>query len=233
MCPREADNCQWLKMLGIASLALGLNACYSASDEDKPVIDLPRPETDGPLSVEQALNSRRSIRSYSSKHLRLEDASQLLWSAQGITGQAGFRSAPSAGATFPLEVYLVSGSVEEIEPGIYRYKPNGHTLTLVKEGNFLSQLASAALGQQWVRQAPANIIITAFYERTTGRYGDRGIRYVHMEAGHAGQNVYLQAESLNIGTVVIGAFSDGMVRDLLELPSGETPLYILPVGYKS
>jgi len=195
---------------------------------------LPSPNLTGTMSTEEAIFKRRSIREYADKPLTLNQLSQLLWAAQGITDPRwGFRAAPSAGATYPLEVYAVVGKdgVSELEAGVYRYNPNDHTLGLLFTGDLRGGLSAVALGQQWVAEAPLNIIITAVYERTTARYGERGTHYVHMEAGHVGQNIYLQATALGLGTVVVGAFEDAGVQKIIMLPEAHKPLYIIPVGY--
>ena len=158
--------------------------------------------------------------------MSLEEVSQLLWASSGRNLYR--RTAPSAGATYPLETYLVSGEVEELEPGIYRYTPTRHSLEITKEHDVRSRLSRAALGQGMVEEAPVNIIIAADYGRTTGHYGQRGNRYVHMEVGHVGQNVSLQAIALGLGTVMIGAFGDKEVKEVLGI--NEEPLYIIPVG---
>ena len=195
------------------------------------IVDLPVPAKDSETSIEEALLRRRSVRDYTGEPLTLSEVSQLLWAAQGITAPAwGGRTAPSAGATYPLEVYLVVGDVKNLPVGVYRYEPEGHRLVRVLESDKRVELSRAALGQAWVREGAVSIVFSAVYERTTGRYGDRGIRYVHMEVGHAGQNVHLQAISLNLGTVVVGAFHDEEVKRVLNLPDDEQPLYIMPVG---
>jgi len=192
---------------------------------------LPAPVPAGPLSLEEALASRRSVRSYRDEPLQLPWVGQILWAAQGITlDTRGYRTAPSAGATFPLEVYLVAGRVDGLEPGLYRYVPAGHLLAKVLDGDLRNELAGAALGQSQVAGAPAVFVIAADYGRTSPRYGDRAVRYVHMEAGHAGQNISLQALAYGLGTVMVGAFSDENVKSLLRLPANEDPLYIIPVG---
>lgn len=140
----------------------------------------------------------------------------------------GYRSAPSAGATYPFKVYVVVGNVGGLEPGIYHYDPSTHSLSIIKAGDFRAELQSAALDQEWVGDAPVDIILVAFYERTANVYGERGIRYVHMEAGHIGQNLYLQATALGLGTVAVGAFHDDRVAAILETEGA--PLYIFPVG---
>ncbi len=191
---------------------------------------LPDPRTDGTVSVEKALLERRSIRDYADEPVTLSDVSQLLWSAQGLTAASRYRTAPSAGALYPLEVYLVAGKVSSLTAGIYHYKPQGHELIKVADGDRRAELSNAALGQSALRQAPASLVLTAVYERTTQKYRDRGIRYVHMEAGHAAQNVCLQAVSLDLGTVVIGAFYDDDVKRVMALPGSEAPLYLIPFG---
>ena len=183
-------------------------------------------------SVETALSQRRSIRAYSGDKLTFEEVSQLLWSAQGITAPWGGRTAPSAGALYPLELYLVVGDVEGIDKGVYRYRPEEHELEKVTEGDIRAELADAALGQECVRDAAIDIVFTAVYERTTRKYGERGIRYAHMEAGHAAQNVYLQAVALDLGTVVIGAFNDSEVAKIVNVSEQGNPLYIMSVGRK-
>ena len=184
------------------------------------------------MSVEEAIKLRRSVREFSDHPLTMNLISQLLWSGQGIT--AGFkRAAPSAGATYPLTLYLVvgEGGVEEIPSGIYEYIPDSHSLSRIKGGDFRSEIATACLNQTFIAEAPVSIVIAANYERTTRRYGERGIRYVHMEAGHAGENIYLQAVALRLGTVAVGAFQDDDLHHVMELPEEEAPLYVMPVGF--
>jgi SagB-type dehydrogenase family enzyme len=177
-------------------------------------------------SIEEALNYRRSVRDYKKGPLSLEQISQLLWAASGRNLYR--RTAPSAGATYPLEIYLLVKEVEGLEPGIYHYSPSRHSLEMIKKQDVRNRLSRAALGQEMIEEAPINIIIAAEYGRTTGRYGQRGHRYVHIEVGHVGQNVSLQAISLNLGAVMIGAFGDQEVKEVLEIK--EEPLYIIPVG---
>lgn len=193
-------------------------------------VKLPEPRYDSSISIEETLLQRRSVRDYTDEPLTLQEVSQLLWAAQGITDPGGVRTAPSAGATYPLETYLVVGDVENLTEGVYRYESAEHKLVKATDGDWRVELTSAALGQSWVMEGAVSIVFTAIYERTTRRYGDRGIRYVHMEVGHAAQNVYLQAVALGLGTVVIGAFYDDQVAEILKLPQNEHPLYIMPVG---
>jgi SagB-type dehydrogenase family enzyme len=194
------------------------------------VIELPQPRQESGISVESALRQRRSVREFSGQALDLAETAQLLWAAQGITGPEGKRAAPSAGALYPLEIFLVAGKVEGLPAGVYWYRPQGHNLVRVAEGDRRTPLAAAALEQEWVKDAPAVIVISAVYERTARKYGRRAERYVPMEAGHAAQNIQLQAVALNLDSVVVGAFEDVEVERVLGLALSEQPLCLLPVG---
>lgn len=194
-------------------------------------IALPAPRTTGGMALTESLTKRRSQRRFADASISLEAVSQLLWAVQGRKGNTGRRTAPSAGALYPLETYLVAGQVDTLPPGAYRYLPGSHHIRPILAGDLRAGLAGAALGQSAVKQASAVIVLTAVYPRTTRKYGDRGGRYVHMEAGHAAQNLCLQATALGLGAVPIGAFEDAAVARLLHLPDDEAPLYILPVGF--
>jgi SagB-type dehydrogenase family enzyme len=229
-----------LVVLGAAGLVLASAYLFFYREEapeqlpelEGTVIGLPQPRYRGDVFLEEALLQRRSVREYTGEPLTLEEISQLLWAAQGITDPRGFRTAPSAGGLYPLEVYLVAGEVAGLEAGVYKYRPQEHSLIWVVVGDRRENLCTAALGQVWVREAAADIVILAVYERTTVKYGDRGIRYVHLEAGHAAQNVCLQATALGLGTVTVGAFYDDEVQAVLGAPKNEKPLYVMPVGRK-
>jgi len=203
----------------------------AVTEEPLMTYELPPPQTDGDISVETALANRRSHRHFRDQALSKEQLSQILWAAYGITSPRGLRSAPSAGALYPLEIYAVVGAVEGIEPGVYRYIPDGHKIAMVVSGDVRAELSEAALGQRMVREAPVSVFYSAVFERTTGRYGERGVKYVYMEVGHSAQNVYLQAEAMGLGTCAIGAFVDGRVREIIGLPADEEPLYLMPIGY--
>jgi SagB-type dehydrogenase family enzyme len=196
------------------------------------MIKLPAPVLHGDTSVEEALYNRRSVREFRDGPITMREASQLLWAAQGTTGTGWTkgRTAPSAGGLYPLEVYVAIGNVEGIAPGIYKYSPGGHELYKVAEGDKRAELSVAALGQASVKNSAMAIVIAGVYERTTGKYGAQGVKYVHMEAGHAAQNVCLQAVPLHLGTVTVGAFSDDGVRTAMGMRGDERPLYIMPVG---
>ena len=189
-------------------------------------IKLPQPKLKSTVSLEETISKRRSVRSYSSKELTIDQISQLLWSCQGLTNASGLRAAPSAGALYPLEVYLVKND------GLYQYIPEGHRLEKKSDKNLKHDLTGASWGQRFIEEAAIDIVICAVYERITSRYGKRGIRYTDIEVGHAAENVHLQAVSLGLSSVPIGAFNDNAVSKILNLPANEKPIYIIPVGYK-
>jgi SagB-type dehydrogenase family enzyme len=192
---------------------------------EKDMIILPAPEMTGSITLEKAISQRRSVRSFADKDVTWQQIGQLLWSAQGITNKKGNRAAPSAGALYPLEIYLV------YKKGFYKYIPQGHKLRLIYDLNLSQALQKASLSQPWVGTAAVNIIICADYNRITSRYGDRGIRYTDIEVGHVAQNIHLQAVALGLGSVPIGAFNDKEVSKVFSLPENEVPIYIIPIGY--
>jgi SagB-type dehydrogenase family enzyme len=187
---------------------------------------LPQPTVKGNMSVEEALNTRRSVREFSGADVSDNDLSQIVWAAQGITGPQGFRTAPSAGALYPIEVYIVNVT------GVYHYIPLNHSLEKIREGDVKDDLMRAALNQNAVGHAPLDLVITGMYERTAVKYGDRAERYVCLEAGHVAQNVLLQCTALHLGAVPIGAFDDAKVQDVLGISHDNRPLYIIPIGHK-
>jgi SagB-type dehydrogenase family enzyme len=194
-------------------------------------IQLPEPRFGSDVSLEKSLMERRSVRTYRDEPLTLAEAGQLLWAAQGITEPSrGLRTAPSAGALYPVEVFLVVRRADGLSPGVYRYLPRSHELESLQTGDRSGALADAALGQSSIREAAATIVLAGVYARTRGRYGDRTERYVHMEAGHVGQNIALQAVALGLNTVMMGAFQDREVATVLGMAAEEAPLYIIPVG---
>lgn len=203
-----------------------------ALTEQKPgaMINLPQPITDGQVSLEKSMSLRRSIRSYKNEPVSIRELSQLLWAGQGVTNERGFRTAPSAGATFPIELYVVVNNVTGLKKGIYHYQIGDHKLKMIDEREVESDLARAALSQSMISDAGVVIIFTAIFERTTRRYGERGIRYVHNEIGHVSQNIHLQVAALNLGTVVIGAYRDEEVEAILNLGEEIRVLYMMPVG---
>ncbi|MFN3762948.1 MAG: SagB/ThcOx family dehydrogenase [Anaerolineae bacterium] len=190
-------------------------------------LQLPTPRLDGARSLEAVIAARRSVRSFTSQELTLEEIGQLLWAAQGITGPKEYlRAAPSAGGCCPLEFYVCW------KEGVWRYHPQGHRLTRHRPEDIRAQLAEAAWNQRFLAQAPAVFAISAVFPRTTRRYGERGrVRYVPMDVGHAAQNLLLQAVALGLASVPVGAFDDAAVARVLALPPDEEPLYLLPVGH--
>lgn len=230
--------CYWNYLVTLAIVLVTFCGCAKpvitppAASPEQDVIKLPEPRYDSDVSIEQSLLKRRSIRSYTGEPVTLQEVSQLLWAAQGITDPRGFRTAPSAGALYPLEVYMVAGDVQDLTPGVYKYEPEEHQLIGVIDGDKRAELADAALAQSWIKEGASAFVFTAVYERTTRKYGDRGIRYVHIEVGHAAQNLCLQATAMGLGAVTVGAFHDEQVAELLNLPRDEQPLYIIPVGRK-
>ena len=194
---------------------------------------LSRSSVGSKTSLEDAISKRRSWRSYSDSPLAASDVSQLLWAAQGTTDkERGLRAAPSAGALYPLELYVVAGNVDGLEPGIYKYDQQKHGIAKIEDGDHREELSKMALSQEWIKKAPASLVICAVYERVTQKYGQRGEQYVHMEVGAVSENVYLQATSLDIGTVFVGAFRYEDVQKVLRAPSNEKPLCIMPLGKK-
>ena len=216
---------------------------YTQQAEKTPIMEndtifLPMPQLTGKYSLEEVLQKRRSIRSFKSDTLSLQIASQMLWSAYGVTQQrekpatmrGGFKTAPSAGARYPLEIYLIAGSVSNLEQGVYRYITEKHALVKIFQGDIRKAACAAARDQQMVAEAPFTIVYTADFERTTTRYGDRGKNYVYVDLGHSAQNVYLQAEALDLSSCAIGAFTDSEIKKILNIPENETVIYMMPVG---
>lgn len=192
-------------------------------------IKLPRPKTTGKMSLEEAIVNRHSVRSFSKKELSLEEISQLLWAAYGqrdvdsVTGAS--KTVPSAGALYPMEIYLVSPN------GVFHYFPSSHSLKEISDKDLRSSLSHAALWQGAIAGAAVDFVITCVYDRICWKYGERGMRYAHIEAGHIAQNIHLQAVCLGLGSAPIGAFNDIAVQKALYLPKDNIPLYIIPVGH--
>jgi SagB-type dehydrogenase family enzyme len=222
---------KWLGMFLCSFFVLGLLGIKMGHA----FIPLPKPSFDGKVSVEKAIKERRTIRDFKDRPLLLSYLSQLLWAAQGITDpKEGKRAAPSGGALYPLDIYVIVGEkgVDGMEMGVYHYLPEKHSILPVLKGDRRKEIASASLSQMWMAKAPVIFIITAEYKRITGKYGERGIRYALIEAGHVGQNLFLQAEALGLGAGIVGAFNDLEVSKVAGLPSKHEPLLIMPVGYK-
>lgn len=252
---------QWLKALGTIGIG-GLSGCSSDNESDNRTLTtsedddgagdstpatteetgesagLPPPQTaEGNKLVATAIADRRSRREYGTEPVTAAELGQLLWAAQGSTkrrpGRNDLRATPSAGATYPLELFVAIGDpgVENFDAGIYHYEHDDHSLDLVRRGNHQRELQEIAIDQDHVGEAALDIVITGVDERTTQKYGDRGReRYVPIEVGHVGENIYLQAESLGLSTVAIGAFRDTSLRTLLGVSDSHRPLCLYPVG---
>ena len=196
---------------------------------------LPEPILDGDVSLERTIHRRRTIRSFETKALTLNQFSQLLWAAQGITEAGGFkRAAASAGALYPMDVYGVVGGngIEKLSAAVYHYEPANHAVSLVKEGDARRDIAIAALSQMWMAHAPLTLVITAEYSRIMGKYGHRGVRYAMIEAGHIGQNIFLQSQAMGLEAGIVGAFEDEKVIEVMGIKKTHEPLLLMPVGYK-
>jgi len=218
---------------------LFISACLLAQNLEIQSILLPNPNVSGDVSIEEVLNARRSVRQYADSSMSINEISQLLWAAYGVTKsyesptslRGGLKTSPSAGALYPLELYLVAWNIDQLENGIYKYFSEDHSLKLVMSGDKRDELSTAAWDQSWLKDAAGAIVYSAVFSRTTDKYGERGKdRYVCMDVGHSAQNVYLQGVALGIGTCAIGAFNDNKLKELINMPEDETPLYIMPIG---
>ena len=198
-------------------------------------MDLISPDFDGNMSLERAIKQRRTVRSFENSPISNKQFSQILWAAQGITDDRGFkRAAPSGGALYPSDVYAVVGEncVEIFPAGVYHYKPLDHSVTRIVEGDKRKDVARASLKQMWMADAPVLFVITAEYNRICKKYGKRGMRYAMIEMGHIGQNIFLQAQALGLEAGIVGAFDDEAVAEAVGVKKNHEPLVILPVGWK-
>ena len=239
----------WLPLLFLIILAPSLPFALSGEGSSvtgqaaSQAIALPAPRLDGSCSVEKALATRRSVRAFKDEPLSIAKLSQLVWAAQGVTlktdappnwqwgtWQGGRRTAPSAGALYPLELYAIVGNADGLKPGVYKYRPQTHQLLVVSTGDKRSALATAALGQKWIQTAPCVLVVGAVHGRTEIKYRERAPRYVHIEVGHAVENICLQAVALDLGTTMVGAFNDDHVKKVVGMAQDEQPLAIVPVG---
>ena len=193
---------------------------------EEQIINLPIPKSTSKTSIEQSIANRRSHREFLAKDLTMDQLSQILWAAQGITDKDfGFRAAPSAGALYPLNIYIAK------KDGVFRYIADGHKLVQLSKEDKRPSLVRASLGQTFIKEAPVDIIISANFAITQAKYGARAFRYVCMEIGHVAENIHLQAVSLGLGSVPIGAFWDDVIKQNLDIPDNQDPLYIIPIGY--
>jgi len=219
------------RILALCAIILGVGCVANGARPNPPpttksaIVSLPAPDTEGSLSLEAAMSRRHSVRAFMDTPLALEEIGQLLWAAQGITRDWGGRTAPSAGALYPLELYIVT------QDHVASYRPDQHAMEIILDGDRRQAVWAAGLQQDPLAQAPLIVVITGVYERTRAKYGERAERYVHLEAGHAAQNLLLEAVALGLGAVPIGAFYDDGIAKALELPAEASPLYLIPVGH--
>jgi SagB-type dehydrogenase family enzyme len=215
-------------------IGLGIMLWQPSGGRGAEAIKLPAPVKTGGMPLVEALQVRRTVRHFASRPLDLGQISQLLWGAGGTTDPRGLRTSPSAGATYPLDLYLVVGErgVADLAPGVYHYQVAAHALTPVAPGDLRAAVARASGHQSWMTQAPVMVVITGEYRRCTARYGDRGVRYTHMESGNVSQNLFLAAEALGLGAGIVGAFEDKALAREVQLPPAHEPLLVMPVGYK-
>jgi SagB-type dehydrogenase family enzyme len=182
-------------------------------------------------SLNACLAARRSVREYQQKAITLEQVSSLLWSAQGVTGVGGLRTAPSAGAIYPLKAYLIASQVEGLVPGVYRYEPDTGELAFVEGGDRLKRLHIAAMGQDCVLSCPAALLLVSWEKRMRAEFGDMAPKAIAMECGHAAQNFLLEAVSLGLGGIGLAKFDVDALRVAVPIRSDEIPEYLLLAGY--
>ncbi len=215
-------------------VALGILTLNPSGGRGAAAIKLPPPAKKGGMPLAETLAARRTVRQFAARPLDLAQVSQLLWEADGLSDPRGLRTSPSAGATYPLDLYLVVGErgVAELPAGVYHYLVAEHALALLTPGEDRAAVARACLHQTWMTEAPVMVVITGEYRRCTARYGQRGVRYTHMEAGNVSQNLFLAAEALGLGAGIVGAFEDKPLAQVLKLPPAHEPLLVMPVGYE-
>jgi SagB-type dehydrogenase family enzyme len=235
------QTCQLAGMLGLSFSGLsGLRAGHASAKgsailgKEDPM-NLPAPTMGGHVNVEKAIKQRRTVRSFADEPLTVDQLSQLLWAAQGITDDGGLkRAAPSGGALYPIDVYAVVGKtgVRGLDYGVYHYDPPRHAIHRILDKDARERVAMAALGQMWMAAAPLTLVLTAEYRRITVKYGGRGERYAMIEVGHIGQNLFLQCEALGLGAGIVGAFDDKKVARVISAKKNHEPLIIMPIGWK-
>jgi SagB-type dehydrogenase family enzyme len=227
--------------LGLAFSGLGQFRAKHASAEGHKLFDkeglmnLPAPTIHGNFNVEKAIKQRRTVRSFTNEPLALDQLSQILWAAQGVTDDRGLkRAAPSGGALYPIDVYAVAGrtGVQGLAQGVYHYDPPHHSIQRILDKDAREHIAVASLRQMWVATAPVIMVLTAEYRRITVKYGDRGERYAMIEVGHIGQNIFLQCEALGLAAGIVGAFYDKDVAKAIHAKNNHEPLIIMPVGWQ-
>jgi SagB-type dehydrogenase family enzyme len=225
---------QLMKITLSLLMALGFTLGNLTTGFGAAAIKLPAPATKGTMSVEEALQNRRSVRKFANRSLELAQISQLLWAADGLTNPQGKRTAPSGRATYPMDLYLVAGErgVTGLAPGIYHYKVADHTLEPVGQGEFRPAVAKACNSQAWMTEAPVILVITGDYKRSEVKNGAQAPLFTHIEAGLIAENIFLQVEALKLGAGIAGGMNDQALGQALKLPQANLPFLVMPVGYK-
>ncbi len=221
-----------MKLIGGILAVLISGAVLSVCAAEPVFVDLPKPQTKGKVSVEQALQQRRSFREPSEKPITLKEVGQLCWAAQGVTDDKGHRTAPSAMASYPLELYVLAGNVSDFDPGLYRYEPAGHRLELMKEGNPVEGFTKKAARQEWIAKAPVIFVISG-KAKTIAKMKGTGLRMTSIETGLAAQGFLLQAQAMGLGSTFVGGFNLAQACKFLRLPAKDVVLGVLPVGHKA
>lgn len=225
-----------LSLWGLGGLFAWRDSAAEGAPERGALLELKAPDFNGNLTLEEAIGRRRCIRSFKPVPITDRELSQILWSAQGITDPGGRkRAAPSGGALYPADLYAAvgKGGVQGLEAGVYHYRPQGHRLSRVGAEDRRREIASASFRQMWMADAPVLFIITLEYARITGKYGERGVRYALIEAGHIGQNIFLQCQSLGLAAGIVGAFDDREVAAAAGAARNHEPVIVMPVGRPS
>jgi SagB-type dehydrogenase family enzyme len=230
-----------ISILMIFVLAVVLLPSSARCSDHTEGIALPRPSLDGSVSVEKALATRTTARSYSPASLSLAQVAQILWAGNGniptdAVSAATKKVIPSARKTFPIEPYLVcgEGTVEKLPAGVYHYDADRHALKRIIEGDLRKPMSAACKGQSWIAQAPISVIVGAVFKRAEATSGpERGINFGVMEAGNANQNILLQARALGFETNTVGGIRDAELSKALKLPEDVRPIVLVTVGKKS
>jgi SagB-type dehydrogenase family enzyme len=223
-----------MKIMLSLVMALGFGLVNLIAGVGAEAVKLPAPATKGTVSVEEALQNRRSTRKFANRSLKLAQISQLLWAADGLNRPEGKRTAPSGRAAYPIDLYLVVGErgVTNLAPGVYRFVVADQALEPVAKGEFRPAVAKACNSQVWIGEAPVIVVITGDVKRSEAKNGEQAPLFTHLEAGFIGQNIFLQAGALNLGAGVAGGFEEKALAQSLKLPENDVPFLVMPVGHK-
>lgn len=211
----------------IGILLIVLLALFLSAQES--LIKLPVHQKD--LALSKLLEGRESIRKFADRSISLQELSSILWAGQGMKESSKKRTTPSAGALYPIELFVIAGNIAGLKAGVYHYENSSHSLKLiVAEDKRKELLNKGALRQEWVSTAPAILVITFVKSRTSEKYGERAMRYIEIETGSSMQNIYLMAQSIGLGTCAVGAFDDAKVKSIIGLKEEEVAL-LMPIGH--